>query len=571
MGYKIFYSYQSDIDKKLNQVFIRTAIDNAIANITQYDIEPLVEGFSNASGNPPLAKTMFDESRNSDIFIADVTFTMAKQWHNPIMIGEDEESISIQIPKGNLKPSPNPNVLLETGYSWALKDYDRTILIMNDAFGHPKDLPVDMDGLRWPITYKLSHERAAIAKKYDKELNGLSIALQGAITAAIKSNINYQLDKLIPFENHKRWNRLHRYQFFLTDELKEKLIQLRDNISNYKNPVRITGIAGTGKSRLAYEIFQNNDDLAYDKENETIIYYDLIGTNYNDINLAVSYLISQNQPKIVIVDSCPIDIHKKLTLQFKSTNVKLITISTVLSNMDTDNATIFIEEEISIKVNKKIIEDKFKSIGKSIDFDISTFKLQETITILENNLENEIDSKSSIELLKIIIDEDNVRKGGFKFLQVISLFGIVGVSDTYNKEILTLKALFFDNDINIDVDNIIETLVSKKLLSQKGDFILSSSFEEELVLSWWGENRDSLNLLIQKLEGTGLLVKFIERLQSFLKDEYFIELKGLLFGESSALLNNEFTDSYEGSDLLNKLVNDFPLEVLDILTKKIEG
>ncbi len=165
MGYRIFYSYQSDIKKELNKSFIKDAIENAVSQITDYEIEPLVEGFYGVSGNPPLLETMLKQSLNSDIFIGDLTFTMSKVWHNPIGITEDDKSILVEIPKGDLKPSPNPNVLIETGYSWAIKKYERTILIMNEAFGKPSELPVDMRNLRRPITYNLSEERYSNATK----------------------------------------------------------------------------------------------------------------------------------------------------------------------------------------------------------------------------------------------------------------------------------------------------------------------------------------------------------------------------------------------------------------------
>ena len=139
MGYRIFYSYQSDIDKRLNIKFIREAINEAISKITDYDIEPLIEGFYGIGGNPPLAEKMLQQSQSSDIFIGDVTFTSSKVWHNPIDFVEGEKSNLIEIPKGDLKPSPNPNVLIETGFSWALKGYDRTILVMNTAFGQPEN------------------------------------------------------------------------------------------------------------------------------------------------------------------------------------------------------------------------------------------------------------------------------------------------------------------------------------------------------------------------------------------------------------------------------------------------
>ena len=120
MGYKIFYSYQSDISKKLNQFFIREAINLAIDRIKDYDIEPLIEGFYGKGGNPPLAETMLEQSRDADIFIGDVTFTSSKIWQSKgVAFNEDANSYLIEIEKPvDLNPAPNPNVLLETGYSW---------------------------------------------------------------------------------------------------------------------------------------------------------------------------------------------------------------------------------------------------------------------------------------------------------------------------------------------------------------------------------------------------------------------------------------------------------------------
>lgn len=574
MGYKIFYSYQSDIDSNLNKKFIRTAINNAIAKINQYNIEPLIEGFYGIGGNPPLLEKMLEQSTNADIFIGDVTFTSSKIWQsNAINFHEDSKSYLIEIDKPiDLKPAPNPNVLLETGYSWALKKFERTILVINTAFSDPSKLPVDFRGLRFPIDYKLDSTRAGIPAKHKKELDNLTNSLEYAIIDAIKSDIAYQLKMLSPFENHKRWSRLHTYPFHLSTRLKEKLVTLRESILNYTEPIRITGLAVTGKSRLAFEIFQKNEDLDYDELNETIIYYDLIGTTFNDINKAVSYLITQNQPKIVVVDNCPYDVHKKLSLQFKKTNIKLITLNTITSNSDTDNATIFIEDEISKEINQKILEEKFETISESIDFDVLNFNLEKTITLLENNLETDIKNKTIIELTKIIIDEENDPKanGAFNFLQFINTLGIVGVSNYSRKEFESIKRLYFNHTSDNYLDTIIEVLVSKKLLSQKGDFVLTFVFENELMENWWHENKNSLNEIISRFVGTGLLNRLVNRLLTLLKDENLIELKNSLFNDYSILANNEFTDTLEGSELLNKLVNDFPIEVLELLTKKIE-
>lgn len=572
MGYKIFYSYQSDIDSNLNKKFIRTAIKNAIANITEYDIDPLIEGFSNASGNPPLAKTMFDESRNSDIFIADVTFTMAKEWHNPIKLNEDDESISIQIPKGNLKPSPNPNVLLETGYSWALKDYDRTILVMNNAFGHPKNLPVDMDGLRWPITYKLSLQRAAITKKYDKELNGLSASLEIAIRAAIKSNIHYQLEKFKPFKIHSQWRRQHSFPYRLTPNLKGKLADLRNALINYKGPVRMTGLVGTGKSRLAFEIFLENEELDINELNESILYYDLLATGYGDISKQVNDLSNLNQLKIVIIDNCDLMTHKRLDVEFIGTKIRLLTINTVFSSLDIESANIFIDEYDSLKINEILINERFSGLKASFLIEKLGGNISNTITIIESSLKDDDDEigNSLISFITEVISTENIQKGALEFLSTINLFGRIGISGMYINEINNIKKSFFSSKSDYEIEELIDILVSKKLLVKKGDFIIVNTFNEELLGDWLFRNNNNLTKQINEIAKIRLLDKFAIQLKGVFKREKSKALINSLFQNEGILQNEEFVDSNEGSLLLNRLVEDMPEQVLKIMSNIIE-
>ena len=567
MGYRIFYSYQSDIDSKLNHKFIREAINIAISKITEFTIEPLIEGFYGIGGNAPLAKTMFDQSKKSDIFIGDVTFTSSKIWQsNAIHFHEDAKSYLMEFEKPiNLKPAPNPNVLLETGYSWALKSHNRTILVMNKAFGNPVDLPVDMDGLRWPILYNLDNERADKPSKFKKELDKLSEALTLAIIDSIKSDIAYQLKMLKPFENHSLWSRIHTFPILLTEKFKGKLIELRESILNYKGPIRIAGNNGVGKSRLVFEVFQKNDDLEFDQANESILYYSLLGSNYNDINNAVSFLVHQNQPKIVVVDDCPFDVHKKLATLFKGSNLKLVTITNKIS----EDVTLYFEEEIATEINKKIIENYYHSIGKSIDFEISNFSLEKTISIFENIQEREISSKTSVEILKNILGEENLKNEALEFLQIISLFGFLGYTNDYSYEINELKDVFFSNKSMEEIQIIIRQLIAKKLLTIKGDSIVSIGFDEELVADWLLKDNNYLEEQILKISKLKFFHKFIDKITQVIIKKNNGKIKDLLF-ESDKLLNNvDFVNSEAGELLLNILTEKFPKEVLKVMSKKI--
>jgi hypothetical protein len=78
MGYKIFYSYQSDSPHKVNKDFIKDAIVSAIDQVEDFDIEELNVGYEREPQNQPLLETMLDQSEDSDLFIGDMTLTSSK-------------------------------------------------------------------------------------------------------------------------------------------------------------------------------------------------------------------------------------------------------------------------------------------------------------------------------------------------------------------------------------------------------------------------------------------------------------------------------------------------------------
>ncbi|WP_396146721.1 hypothetical protein [Flavobacterium sp.] len=320
------------------------------------------------------------------------------------------------------------------------------------------------------------------------------------------------------------------------------------------------------------EVFKSNSvDLVYDNKNESLLYYDIEGPLKGDIGKQLVDLRMANQEKFLILDNCSKTEHDKYVQLFKNTKVRIISIATVKSNLDTDHANVFLDEEITKEIHESVLTKKFDSVGKKVPIELVSLSLSETITFLENNVEEETGDRTIIELLETIIGEDNLKNGAFEFLQIISLFGAIGVSDRYVTEINSIKS-FFLNDMGDDnINNNIQILIAKKLLSKKVDYILITGFEEELIADWWVKKKASLNEILKKLEGTGLLFKFINRIMTNLNEEFQKELNSLLFSDNSILYDNDFSESLEGAEFINKLTIEFPLEVLDIMDKKINN
>lgn len=176
MPYPIFFSWQLDTPPKWGRNFIERALTTAIENLAEdLTVEDAIRdaGFmvdrdtKGISGSPPIVETIFKKIDGACAFVADATF-----------VGMRRDG----------RPTPNPNVLIE--YGWALKSlgYNRTIVIMNTAYGEPDDktLPFNMKHLRWPIQYHLPEDADDPVKR--KVRADLAAILVVALKEIIESN-----------------------------------------------------------------------------------------------------------------------------------------------------------------------------------------------------------------------------------------------------------------------------------------------------------------------------------------------------------------------------------------------
>ena len=153
---KIFYSWQSDLPNSTNRSFIQKALEDAaraIRNDNSIEVDPVIDRDTDGvPGSPDIASTIFDKIDASDIFACDVSI----------------------INKGKkLRPSPNPNVLIELGYALKTMGSEKLIMIMNKAFGGPELLPFDLSKKRVSIYYidKDAVDKSVERKKLTQLLN----------------------------------------------------------------------------------------------------------------------------------------------------------------------------------------------------------------------------------------------------------------------------------------------------------------------------------------------------------------------------------------------------------------
>lgn len=165
MPIRVFYSWQSELPEGVNRYFIRDALKDAMPIIKRrygLDERPEVDQDTRGTpGLPDIVHTIFSKIEASSAFVADVSFT--------------SESI-------NHRHCANANVLIELGFALHSLGDERLILVMNDAFGSPKDqMPFNLAARRWPITFTL---HTGVDKQTRKQVHK---ELVSKITQALKT------------------------------------------------------------------------------------------------------------------------------------------------------------------------------------------------------------------------------------------------------------------------------------------------------------------------------------------------------------------------------------------------
>jgi len=158
----VFWSWQSDSPADANRSFIEKCLTKACKIVAKDHaiIITVDRDTRGVGGSPAIAETILAKIRSADVFVWDATFvTLAP------------------------KAAPNPNVLFELGYAFAVLGEGRLIGVMNtNGIPAGTPLPFDLNHRRWPIKYDLAHgatEREAVQTE-------LTADFVAALKAAIK-------------------------------------------------------------------------------------------------------------------------------------------------------------------------------------------------------------------------------------------------------------------------------------------------------------------------------------------------------------------------------------------------
>ncbi|WP_051953723.1 hypothetical protein [Methylocapsa aurea] len=176
---KIFWAWQSDLPGKISRHFIRSALEEAIANIKEANaIQEPDEQFQGGmhldhdrkglKGSPDLAAEILKKIEEASVFVADVT---------PVGNGPARKVDDGSTSTG--KRLMNPNVAIELGFALRTLGTEGLLMILNTHYGTRDSVPFDLAHKGGPILYMLAPEATPLEIATEKK------TLVGKLVAAL--------------------------------------------------------------------------------------------------------------------------------------------------------------------------------------------------------------------------------------------------------------------------------------------------------------------------------------------------------------------------------------------------
>lgn len=538
MPYKVFFSYQSDHNEYCKQP-IENALNKAISEIKEYKVV-LDFGMRDTAGNPPLLEEMLNKAEDADIFIADLTSIASTD---------------------NRKVIPNPNVLLETGHSWKTHGHQGTIFVMNIAFGNPEDLPVDLKGLRHPITYNLNSGNNG---NRNNEIKGLKNAFKKAITTAINSLNISEKTRWNPFTNLYGWPKSDfNGEFIEIEDYVEFENSIHNILTSKKNNVRIIGSPKCGKSRFLFEYLSSNK-VEPDLKNK-ILYFDcsLSGGRLEPIIPVMQNIRNYHKPKVIILDNLNPNLHKTFYSSLEGSGIRLISLGNNTEIKESDIEIIKWDNELTAKLINKIVDGSYSHLGLQYFKVIEEcgLNLEEVFRFLENYNESSSSYADSnlIEFYSLKAEPEIV-----SLLKALSLFTYVGIDETEQNQ--TVQIIRFFKLENIQLIAQLAKLKRRGLVIQKGDYIQITPLKlaRELAVEFWNEDFiGSHPEFIDFIKTNSIVKPFIKRTKELLDTgkpfEFVVNIS------NTTLRKYDFLNTDEGSMLFMEFAGIAPNETFESL------
>ena len=408
---------------------------------------------------------------------------------------------------------------------------------------------IDSDTKKYTVellkSWKKDAEEAANARlnqKYDvlsgKEISGWMRYLNWSDPSTNETEYIYNDESIIYHDGFDSDNKIG---------LVEGINLIRSNLSVEKSSVRLAGLSGTGKTRLAQALFDDTiGENALDKQK--VIYGD-IGNNLSPEPITyLQRLIELKQNTILIVDNCEASMHNKLTeiCQRQDSHISLMTIEYDVKEDDNVESNNYYLSTTSDNVIRNILERDFKSINMSnidsiVRFADGNYRI--AIYLAKSFLKSKnIGVLNDNEILeKLFYQGKKVNEKLLKVGEVCSLFYSFDI--TYEDRRISNEVNIISGLIDIDSKELIsyvEELRKRQIVQKRGNMraVLPHALANKLAINFLDQY--PIDVLIDKInKNERLLISFFRR------------IKFLHSCDKALDISNEFLYKLTDDDLIN--------------------
>lgn len=582
MKLNVFFSWQVETDLQgiKTKEFLKSCINSAINSINDKGelkgvwLE-LHEGLDRVPGNADVAREMFRQIDDCDIFIGD--FTIVQSIHKCGQKFLNKHGIFFRY-------TPNCNVYGE--YNRALGKTDdfwkQVVLLMNDVNGSPNDdvtvIPFDTRGRRWPISFTLKENTVGCEKKAKAELlKVLPSALQMSAKAAIAS-IERRFAPFVSWYEQKKDKRLN-FSIIKDDDINK----YKDTLLKFRKVLRIVGPKSTSKTILVNKAYEGTELV------NNYLYCNYDDCESNDVRRKILYFQKELNNLTIVVDNCPNDLFEYILDQNKrfGSNNRIIAISVKDGEKVSPQfqyETLDLSESMKESVSKTLLE---KEIDTSRQKLIMTFCQDNPmlVDVIVSNIQLREETKK-------FSDEDITTKligyipGSMerKIIQSLAMFEYIGWKEERSKEldfILTDKNITsIDGDKDIirnTAIGIIRKGISLGIIEERGrTFSVTHKPLAKQLIKEWLQSVDVERMVkfiyaLSEGDHNWLIKEFHNRFIAMSDDEYAKQMVSELFKVGSVFEKSEVLNTESGSLFVETFAEICPDAVNEMLYRFVQA
>ena len=366
--------------------------------------------------------------------------------------------------------------------------------------------------------------------------------------------------------------------YFPDDNIKRQIATIRQTLSQSGTSLRLVGLSGLGKSRMALEALRPDPSSSLDSLSASVVNIDISYDKTHAIVGMTTEWIRHGQSGVLVVDNCPIEVHEALQREVSSAGSRL-SLLTLDANPDER-----LREGTSL-VLKPSLEDHIEDVVKQniVGVQDSEAKLIAQLSggfvfyallfcdAWNKRSDIEMVLPKTLELSKMLWGSGIESEAARRAIEACALFESVQIAAGETDEAKYIAKL-----AKLDADDLFRHLKRFELrgiIERAGDYIRvrPHPLALQLCAGWW---RESSTVSVEELfqaAPQSMIDSLCERMRmlSFLEEARGLTKK--LCGPQSPFGQAEVLTSARGARIFRSLVEINPEDTLAALSRVVDG